>query len=183
MSKNRTKLFILFCIVCVLTTTGCISKPGTGNQTIVPQTPASSPAVITSGIPNPSTTETPPIIRPSGTPRPPTNETPYIIINPIGFHHWGEIVDINGTTNLGIDERLQYVIYTPVQPGTDSIRISSGLAEVSCKDPGTQVWSFRFNSSENLKFPSYGSGYTLILGLTSSKNSTIRNMSYFAIVR
>lgn len=177
MSKNRTKLFILTCIVCVLTTTGCISQPGTGNQTIVPQTPASSPVFITSETPRPSTTETPLIIGPSGTPCPPTNETPYIIINPIADHRMGEIFEINGTTNLGSGEKLIYYIGRPPEPRQpeppDHYLVTSGSVEVFNGDCTVRHWSFQYNTSEF-----YREFFTVAVW---GRNSGVVNSSEFTI--
>jgi hypothetical protein len=40
-------------------------------------------------------------------PSPPvSNATPYIMINPIGTHHVGDVFEINGTTNLRADSRI-----------------------------------------------------------------------------
>ena len=151
MSKNRTKLFILFCIVCVLTTTGCISQPGTGNQTIVPQTPASSPVFITSETPRPSTTETPLIIGPSGTPCPPTNETPYIIINPVSNFTLGGIIEINGTTNVGQNKNIQYYINSPLRLPPRGVQYEStdisGDVLITSQDCEIQNWSFTLDTS------------------------------------
>jgi hypothetical protein len=38
---------------------------------------------------------------------PSENATPYIIINPIGNHTVGDVFEINGTTNLGVNSKIK----------------------------------------------------------------------------
>ncbi len=86
--RIQTKIFLFFCMVCVLMTMGCTSQNA-------PQNSSGSSGTNT------------PVITLIQHPCPPAagNATPYIIIKPISNHTVGDIFEINGTTNLGVDSK------------------------------------------------------------------------------
>jgi hypothetical protein len=93
----RTMPALIFIMICVLTVTGCISQPGTGNRTdnisvnVTTFTPFITPVQIQC--------------------LPQKNTTPWIIINPVSDHYVGDLFEINGTTNLGVNNAIKIEIY------------------------------------------------------------------------
>jgi hypothetical protein len=163
---------IIFCFIiigCVLLTTGCISQNPTQNS--------SGSSVTNTPV---STLQTPcPAI--SG------NDKPYIIINPISNHFLGDVFEINGTTNIGVGEKLHYsvssfpiVIVIPVPtgcsvcsgeryiPGTEIAQGDISIAKDECN---RQKWSFWLNTS--------GSGYHNSYGASFILNVTFQNMTLY----
>jgi len=129
----HTNMFIFFIVICILITSGCVSQNKTGN---------------TSGISANATDQTlvqtlcPPI---------PANATPYIIINPIGDHRVGDIFEINGTTNLGVDEKIKIHMGGPMLSGPHgSVRPENAFfyieefVETQPGTCGTTKWSYTF---------------------------------------
>ncbi len=131
MNGIYTKIIIFILIVCILITTGCVSQNKTGN---------------TSGI---SANATDPTLVQTLCPPVSANATPYIIINPIGDHRIGDIFEINGTTNLGADKKIQIHIDEGVFGGPlGSVRPEinffnvDGFVETQQDTCGTTKWSY-----------------------------------------
>jgi hypothetical protein len=132
MMRNGMKILCFFCIVCVLTTAGCISQNSPSNTTgsSVTNTP------VLTVVP----TQCPPV---SG------NATPYIIINPIGNHTVGDVFEINGTTNLDVDAKIDVGIRERLSSRGDSDNPSGLHGRVTLqKNPcGPNFWSYSVNTS------------------------------------
>jgi hypothetical protein len=166
MLRQNPMVIICVLIGCIFLA-GCISQTSTGNQTVITQTP-----------------ETPPIIGPSEIPSAPTNETPYIIINPIDKHHKNETFEINGTTNLGADEKIYYNIHRPSQTKPvgapePNLDVTEGFATVVNSGGNLQHWSFRYNSSE---YFGNANVFPVVNILTvSARNMTVMNYTDFPI--
>lgn len=80
------------------------------------------------------------------------NVTPWIIINPISNHVIGDVFEINGTTNLGIDEKIfVYVagrVLSAPYPGVAGTTYgTNGTARIWCGNSGINFWNFSVNSS------------------------------------
>jgi hypothetical protein len=135
MSNQRTTVVLTFLLVSSIILAGCISQQNTGTQ-------AGNVTVTT------------PSVAPSKTPCPPPgNATQYIIINPIGIHNSGDVVEINGTTNLGINSKIQFYLNEkqPLQvaPGPDVTPTpyyqdfsKSGYVSMKEGTCGTNYWSY-----------------------------------------
>lgn len=91
MKKNQTIVTVLLLIIGTIFIAGCVVSPVPENRT----------TIATSAI---ATLTTPSV--PTQCPPESGNVTPYIIINPIGNHTVGDVFEINGTTNLGIDSKI-----------------------------------------------------------------------------
>jgi len=127
----HTNMFIFFIVICILITTGCVSQNKTGNT-----------SDISANTTNPTLVQ--PLCPPIS-----ANATPYIIINPIGDHRVGDIFEINGTTNLGADEKIQINIGEGVFGGPlGSVRPeinffnTEGFVETQQGTCGTTKWSY-----------------------------------------
>jgi hypothetical protein len=140
-AMNSVPITMIFGIMLVvlLFATGCIEQPAYGNVTAAPDTAtvSSSTAIL-----QPVQTQCPL----SG------NTTPWIIINPISNHYIGDVFEINGTTNLGIDEKvLVYVtgrVLSVPYPGVAGTTYgTNGTARIWCGNSGINFWNFSVNSS------------------------------------
>jgi len=161
MNRIHTKIFIFFIIVCILTTTGCVSQNKTGN---------------TSGI---SANATDPTLVQTLCPPIPANTTPYIIINPIGDHRVGDTFEINGTTNLGADEKIHIQISGPmfggphgsVRPDNFTFLNTGGFVETQQGTCGTTKWSY------SVKLPEpHSNTVAVFVG-----NFTVNNQTEFTV--
>ena len=138
MNSIRVTLVLIIIIIGMLLATGCIGQPSSGNIT-ANTTVTVSPLVL--------------ITQPVQTHCPSSrNITPWIIINPIGNHVIGDVFEINGTTNLGIDEKiLVYVagrVLSAPYPGVAGTTYgTNGTARIWCGDSGINSWNFSVNSS------------------------------------
>ncbi len=111
---------------------GCISRNDTHNQGTIRPTPVISANGVC----------------------PPVNKTPYIIINPISTHSVGDIFEINGTTNLGGDDRLRIAITeerpTAVGPYDNpevyrTFTDTLGYVTMNQEACGIHSWSYQVN--------------------------------------
>jgi len=125
---------------------GCVSQAPAGNGTAAMNVTETPPALtVTPGFPG---------------------QPPYIIINPVGNHHAGDVFEINGTTNIGAGERLRYSVSRPGY--AIPIPVPTG-----CK--GGCPSDFQYvNGSDNI---SYGGMTTVIDGLYRQKWSFLLNTS------
>jgi hypothetical protein len=132
----HTKIFIFFMVVCILITTGCVSQNQTRN---------------TSGIS--ANTKNPTLVQ---TQCPPSsgNTTPYIYINPIATHNVGDVFEITGTTNLGVDTKIFLNLYELMllDPGPFvtadpyyNYSGTSGYVKIQNGACGTNYWSYSVN--------------------------------------
>lgn len=166
MLHQKPMIIICVLIVCLFLT-GCISQPG--NQTSFTKIP-----------------KTPPTIGPLGTTCPPANETPYIIINPISTHIVGDVFEINGTTNLGVNDRLMIAINeerpTAVGP-FDNPEVyhkfidSLDYVIMNRDNCGINSWSYQVNLT------GFHSRTVYDVKVYSEQNRTIINYSNFFIRR
>lgn len=91
MKKNQIVVTVVLLIIGMILIAGCIVSHSPENRTTI------STSAIATLTPQSVPTQCPPE---SG------NATPYIIINPIGNHTVGDVFEINGTTNLGVDSKI-----------------------------------------------------------------------------
>ena len=134
MTRIHTKILIFFCIVCVLLTTGCFSQ---------------NPNLNSSGS---NGTNTPVLtVVPTQCPPASGNTTPYIIINPIGNHTVGDVFEINGTTNLGVDSKivlnLQEQLVSSLPAKYYPLSGTFGCVTIQKNRFGPNSWSYPVNLS------------------------------------
>jgi hypothetical protein len=164
--------FSLLLIIGTLLATCCISEENNKNVSIIPSAGHSQQG--------------------NNSIQSPAMPTPFIIINPIVEHHRNETFEINGTTNLGVKEKLRYsisrhgmVIPVPCPtPGYDchpqyiegAENITFG--EIPIVSDGTQVnkWSFMLNTSDNEYYQHWANGWNLNV---SSQEMTVHNSTDF----
>jgi hypothetical protein len=90
------------------------------------------------------------------TQRPPEsgNAMPYIIINPIGTHTVGDVFEITGTTNLGVDKKLKIAVDEKRLTGVGPYDMpdwnyiytdSEGYVSMNGGDRGINSWSYQVN--------------------------------------
>ncbi len=117
---------------------------------------------------------------------PQANETPYIIINPISTHSVGDVFEINGTTNLGVDDKIKIDISELRMTGTGPYSMpdlyynySDSRSYVTMKrgDCGENSWSYRANLT------GFHSRTVYDVKVYSEQNRTIINYSGFFIRR
>jgi outer membrane murein-binding lipoprotein Lpp len=89
------------------------------------------------------------------------NSTPWIIINPVGNHYLGDVFEINGTTNVGINKKILYHIGRPPIPmptgaPSPNLTVTDGLAKIMDNGCNEQRWSFLLNTSG---FESWSNSY------------------------
>jgi hypothetical protein len=116
-----------------------------------------------------------------------SNSEPFIIINPIAPHTVGEIFEINGTTNLDIDKKLNISVdedrrNTAVGPydipdWNYTYTDSRGYVTMNGGDCGINSWSYRVNLTEFHGQTLYG------VNVESEQNRTIINYSFFFVRR
>jgi hypothetical protein len=117
-----------------------------------------------------------------------------IIINPLGNHSINETFEINGTTSLGVDEKLRYIISrkdvaVPVPCPTGSIctpmymfgaeNISSGDIPIKSDGRMGQSWSFFLNTT-GYEYYHY-KHFKFILNVTS-QNVTFHNSTELTLL-
>jgi hypothetical protein len=163
-SRSRRKsvhFAISLCIVIVasLLVAGCISQPKNVTQ----------PGITTSGV-----TGSPSDVIPVQIQCPPlsSNVSPYIIINPVGHFTFGDSIEINGSTNIGYNKKIQYVVIPAAVPVPAGVPVSryyhllpQGDVRITGGDCTSQAWSFMLDSTnltwtgglyigtDNLMFP------------------------------
>ena len=134
--SNIRLILILICILigCIIFV-GCTSQQSTGSTTTG----------------TPVTTNSPPIATSETVCPPSENATPYIFINPISNHTVGDVFEINGTTNLGIDSKIVLSIAETLNPGITpaDYRYSgtSGCVTIHRNMCGPNYWSYSVNLS------------------------------------
>jgi len=123
------------------------------------------------------------------------NTSSWIIINPIGNHKRTEIFEIDGTTNLGVKEKLRYsisrlpvavAIPCPTGSSTCPTHYIDGAENIAygdiliLKDGSTeQKWSFLLNASgPEFYKDNYGAFFELNV---SSHDMTTHNSAQFLI--
>lgn len=155
MNQLRSTLALLLLVVYVLLAAGCV-----GNRTaeITMATHSSTPTIIT-----PIQTQC----------LPQENTTPWIHINPVSDHYVGDMFEINGTTNLGINDPLSFwITRRPIRTRIPSqVYEIRGIVRTQSRDCDTNVWSFSINTSE------LGVGYYDV-GV-GTENFTISNWDLF----
>lgn len=158
---------IIFLLISCIFLTGCISQPGTGNQTSFTQIP-----------------ETPPTIGPSGTICPTMNGSPYIIINPIGNHTVGAVFEINGTTNLDMDSRIVLMVSQPpstgLGPANGQYFLITGYVNLQKSTCGQNSWSYPVKNISGYH-DSYDNYHTIYLVkiLMEQNNAFINDTHFF----
>jgi hypothetical protein len=175
-SKPRLIILLIGVLTISISLTGCISPAG--NKTTNVQFSVTSPSSLQ-----------------YETFCPPTNETPFIIINPIDRHFFGETFEINGTTNLGGNEKLHYSVSSPdvvsamscptgssscpksIIKGSHNITYGEFFVRENGDEP--KQWTFLLNST-GLDFKSNYS-VSFILDITS-QNLTLTNNTDFMVL-
>jgi hypothetical protein len=161
--KKKLIFTILLLIVCTSICAGCFETK-TGNQT---------GNVLATGTPATMITQQVSSLCP-----PPGNATPWIIINPIGNHYIGDVFEINGTTNLRTEEKINVaisgiVIGAPYPGIPGPTKGSLGMAKIRGGDCGINVWFYTANTSEfNTPF------YIVTAG---AENWTVQNDTRFEV--
>jgi hypothetical protein len=155
---------LMLVLVVVVLTAGCINQPDFRNNTFNSTTIIIPSILITQA----TQTQCPT----SG------NVTPWIIINPISNHVIGDVFEINGTTNLGIDEKLQIMIHgRPIPVPYPGVSVPSkglsGLCKVQQGDCGVNIWSYSANTS-GFNTPDY-------LVSVGTENGTVVNFTLFSV--
>jgi hypothetical protein len=137
---------------------GCVSEPGTEKQTNIIQT------VVTSRM-----------IESTGTTVPPAKEMPFIIINPVDTHRRGDVFEINGTTNIGVDEKLRYYVGTP--DIAIPILVPFGAPPGHFTEKGFPV----FNGSVSIKPDGREQNHWSILLITSIPEFDLKNEHFLVV--
>jgi hypothetical protein len=122
------------------------------------------------------------------------NTSEWIIINPIAEHHRNDTFGINGTTSLGMKEKLQYsisahsvVIPLPCPtPGNNchpmyiegAENITFGEIPIVSDGTHTNTWSFILNTSDNEYYQNWSFGFNLNV---SSQKMTVHNSTDFSL--
>jgi len=150
---------------------GCVVSHSPENRTTI------APSAIATLTPQSVPTQCPPE---SG------NVTPYIIINPISTHNVGDVFEINGTTNLGVDKKLKIDICEPRMMGVGPYDMpdwkyiytdSRGYVTMTGGDCGINSWSYQVNLTGFHGNKLYG------VNVYSEQNQTIINYFDFFIRR
>ena len=166
MNGIHTKIFIFFIVVCILITTGCVSQNKIQNTSGISANVTYSTSVQT---------PCPPIS---------ANATPYIIINPISSHNVGDVFEVTGTTNLGVDTKIFLDLSEPylLDPGPfvtadPNYKCSGtkGYVKIQNGAYGTNIWSYPVNLS-GYHNPKY---YTV--NVWEESNQSILNWTQFFI--
>ena len=125
-------------IVAVMLVAGCSEKPGSANQTMTKTTAGTKfPESCVQNV---------------------NNVSFIILINPISLHSVGDVFEINGTTNLGIDGKIPVDVYggshSAPYPGIPGKTYgTNGIARIWCGNSGINFWNFSVNSSRfNINF-------------------------------
>ena len=143
----RVRGFIVLIItMCILFAAGCISEK-MQEKTTTTSTPV--PAV---------TFIRPTIVQTQCTPLNENNNTCCILINPVGKHRVGDVFEINGTTNLGVDSKIILELSEPwmldLPPGTITKPTpyyqysgTKGDVKIQKGTDGIHRWSFQVDLS------------------------------------
>jgi len=164
--------FSLLLIIGTLMATCCISEEKSKNVTVIPSAERSQQGNSFTQIP-----DTPSL---------------WIIINPITEHHRNETFEINGTTSLGVNQKLWYsisrhgmVIEVPCPtPGYNCHPMyiegaeNITFGEIPIVSDGTQAnkWSFMLNTSDNEYYQHWANGWNLNV---SSQKMAVNNSTDF----
>jgi hypothetical protein len=173
---------LMFVMVAVLLATGCIRQPMVFDNTTVNGT-----VIVNSSTPMTQAIQTPGLSS--------VNATPYIIINPIDRHFFGETFEINGTNNLGVNEKLQYSVNSPdvvsamsCPTGSSSCprliikgsqNITYGEFFVIGNGENSRQWTFLLNTTGLDRKSHYSVSF--IINVTS-QNLTIYNTTTFMLI-
>jgi len=168
MKKMKTTP-IIFCLIllgCLLSATGCVSESTVKNQlSTTTDVVTSIPTVMPTTLVTPIPTECPV----------PGNGSYWIKINPISDHYIGDMFEINGTTNIGINDTLSYwTSRVPRQSRNPSQEpVYRGIVRTQSLDCHTNVWSFLINTTE------FRLGYYDVA--VGTENMTIGNWDLFVL--
>jgi hypothetical protein len=151
-------------LLVILLAAGCTGQPDFRNNT-TNDTPITIPSVLVTQPVQTQCLQT-------------GNATPWIIINPINNHYIGDVFEINGTTNIGIDEKILIMIYgrpIPIPyPGVPvPLNGLYGLCKAQQGDCGINIWSYSANTSE-FNTPDY-------FVRVGTENWTIENTTLFSV--
>lgn len=168
---NKQSIIVLISVLIgSIILAGCISQLGTGNQT----------TNLSGTIPSSS-------IASPGTPCVPSeNTTPYIIINPIGTHTVGDVFEITGTTNLGVDKKLKIAVDEKRLTGVGPYDMpdwnytytdSEGYVSMNGGDRGINSWSYQVNLT------GFHGSKLYSVNVKSEQNRTTINYTTFFVSR
>jgi hypothetical protein len=131
MTRPCPPVLILFAIIGILLVSGCVSEVPKENK--IPET-----TPVTTPMPTPCSL-------------PPQGAEPYIIINPIGTHSTGDIFEVNGTTNLGVDSKIVLNIHEQLMSSLPAnyypLSYSFGCVTIQKNTCGPNFWSYSVNVS------------------------------------
>ena len=166
MNRIHTKILIFFIVVCILITSGCVSQNKIQNTSDISANVTYSTSVQT---------PCPPIS---------ANATPYIIINPISSHNVGDVFEVTGTTNLGVDTKIFLDLSEPylLDPGPfvtadPNYKCSGtkGYVKIQKGAGGTNIWSYPVNLS------GYHNPKYYDVNIREESNHSIKNYTEFFI--
>jgi hypothetical protein len=161
MTSHRVTLALVLVMVVVMLAAGCAGQQASGNLTANSTVNDNSSVLVTQTV----QTRCPPQ----------ENTTHWIRINPIRHYYIGDVFEINGTTNIGINDSLSYWISkmpTLDRNGHygDAIR---GIVRTQNLDCNTTRWSFLINTTE------FSPGdYDVVVG---TENMTDADWNLFAL--
>jgi hypothetical protein len=158
MKKNQTIVIVLLLIIELIFIAGCVAPNILRNRTTIPT--QCSPEY--------------------------GNVTPWIIINPISNHVIGDVFEINGTTNLGVDKKLKITVNEERKTGVGPYDFpvwnytytdSRGYVTMNGGDCEINSWAYQVNLTEFHGQKIYS------VNVYSEQNQTIINYSYFFVRR
>jgi hypothetical protein len=159
MKKNHTIITLLLLIITIIFFAGCITQTNTGNDTkMIPTSVSCSQQ---------------------------GNSEPFIIINPISIHNVGDVFEITGTTNLGIEKKIKIDVGEKRMTGVGTYMPdrnytytdSRGYVILNGGDCGINSWSYQLNLTGF-----YGNKLYSV-NVYSEQNRTIINYSDFFVHR
>ena len=159
---------LLIALAAVVFAAGCISQ-----QPVSDSTTANSSAKVTLSTLITQSVQTPCLS--------PGNATPYIIINPIGNHTDGDVFEINGTTNLGVNAKIKIGIGVPPSSGVPPPRLTynystiTGYATLQNATCSLNFWLYSVNLS------GFHAPHTYLLTVWEEPNYSATNTTRFFV--
>jgi hypothetical protein len=171
-------------LISVILLAGLVLAAGCTTSSSVPASPAGSTIVpMTSA---PPIVASPMIATPALTQCPQENSTRFINISPVPDHYFGDLITINGTTNLPAGDRITLTIIEntqhPCNKGicNDSVRYCCGTFQrtvaVRSGGNGINTWSLDVNTSQH-EFDSYS-----YIVSASERNYQIETIREFVVL-
>jgi hypothetical protein len=154
MKKKYILIKILLSVIGIILVTACVDQINMGNETLPIPTSANCSKQ--------------------------NNAEPFITINPVTTHTVGDVFDINGITNLGVNSKIVLNFYelrgfelapAPNATSTPYYEYSgtSGFVNIQNGTCGTNFWSFSVNVSE------FHSGRYYSINIWDESNHSVNN--------